>query len=221
MLSDHDAREHLKNRGIKSIPVTIVDDSDVIIGYYPKKLIQSLKLETSVDLSAVAHWLADKYEVILGAAVRAVNQSSQAQLDQTIPWRPQTLRSLLLHVISFPELAYMAHETGHMISEDMQASNQRRAGLTSPDAIAAYGEEVGRDVAAFLRSGNTTGFERVVPAHYGGEVTVMELLNIILRHSTHHLKQVYHFMGTDLGLVLDNPATEGDMDGIPTPVDLI
>jgi len=221
VLSDHGAREDLKKRGIKSIPVTIVDGSDVIIGYYPKKLVQSLKLDTSVDLSAGAQWLADKYGVILGAAVRAVNQASLAQLDQTIPWRPQTLRSLMLHVISFPELAYRAHETGHMTPEDMQASNQRLSCLTAPGAIAEYGEEVRRDLAAFLQSGNTAAFERVVPAHYGGEVTVMELLNIILRHSTHHLKQVYHFMQGDLGIVLDNPATEGDMEGIPTPVELI
>ena len=175
MLSDHDAREDLKKRGIKSIPVTIVDGSDVIIGYYPKKLVQSLKLDTSVDLSAGGQWLADKYGVILGAAVRAVNQASLAQLDQTIPWRPQTLRSLMLHVISFPELAYRAHETGHMTPEDMQASNQRLSSLTAPGAIAEYGEEVRRDLAAFLQSGNTAAFERVVPAHYGGEVTVMEL----------------------------------------------
>ena len=61
----------------------------------------------------------------------------------------------------------------------------------------------------------------MVPAHYGGEVTVLELLNIILSHSTHHLKQVYYFMQEDLGLTLENPATEADMEGIVTPDALI
>ena len=72
-------------------------------------------------------------------------------------------------------------------------------------------------IIAFLNSDNTEGFEREVPAHYGGEVTVLELLNIVLSHSTHHLKQVYHYMTTDLGMTLDNPATDADLEGIQTP----
>jgi len=72
-----------------------------------------------------------------------------------------------------------------------------------------------------VNSGETASFDRVVPAHYGGEVTVVELLNIILSHSTHHLKQVYYFMENDLGLTLKDPATEADMEGIVTPTALI
>ena len=61
----------------------------------------------------------------------------------------------------------------------------------------------------------------MVPAHYGGEVTVVELLNIILSHSTHHLKQVYWFMETDLAVTPANPATAADLEGIFTPEALI
>ena len=72
-----------------------------------------------------------------------------------------------------------------------------------------------------MNSDNSEAFDRVVPAHYGGEVTVVELLNIILSHSTHHLKQVYWFMDTELGLTPVNPATAEDMEGIFTPQALI
>ena len=61
--------EHLRSRGIKSLPVTIIDDTEVIIGYYPRKLIPALKLEVSVDLSGKTAWLADKYDRIMSAAV--------------------------------------------------------------------------------------------------------------------------------------------------------
>ena len=61
----------------------------------------------------------------------------------------------------------------------------------------------------------------MVPAHYGGEVTVLELLNIILSHSTHHLKQVYWFMDDQLDQPPKAPASEEDMDGIFTPAQLI
>ena len=41
-----------------------------------------------------------------------------------------------------------------------------------------------------------------------------ELLNLILSHSTHHLKQVYWFMENDLGVVPQDPVTEADMGDI-------
>ena len=213
--------EHLRSRNIKSVPVTIVDDDDVIIGYYPKKLIPALNLNIQVDLSGKTDWLSEKYTGILGAAMRATCQLSEDQLAGMIPWRPQSARDLIVHVVSFPELAYLSHEHGSMSTEDMAASNQRLKSVVSADAIVNYGEGVLKDIREFLASGNEEGFERVVPAHYGGEVTVLELLNIILSHSTHHLKQVYYFMQEDLGLTLENPATEADMEGIVTPDALI
>ena len=82
LLSEPAAVEHLRSRGIKSLPVTIIDDTEVIIGYYPKKLIPALKLEVSVDLSGKTAWLAEKYDAIMSAAVRANNQFSQEQLGR-------------------------------------------------------------------------------------------------------------------------------------------
>ncbi len=213
--------EYLRSRDIKSVPVTIIDDDDVIIGYYPKKLVPALKLDIQVDLSGKTDWLSEKYTGILGAAMRATCQLSEDQLSGMIPWRPQSARDLIVHVVSFPELAYLSHEHGSMSTEDMAASNQRLKSVVSADAIVNYGEGVLKDIREFLASGNEEGFDRVVPAHYGGEVTVLELLNIILSHSTHHLKQVYYFMQEDLGLTLENPATEADMEGIVTPEALI
>ena len=213
--------EHLRSRGIKSLPVTIIDDAEVIIGYYPKKLIPALKLDVSVDLSGKTSWLAEKYGVVMSAAVRANNQFTQEQLDAIVPWRPWSLRDTVVHILAFPEIAYLSHEVGSMSWDDMTAQNERLKGVVAGPAIAEYGLKVRDDIIAFLNSGNAAGFEREVPAHYGGEVTVLELLNIVLSHSTHHLKQVYHYMQTDLGMTLNNPATETDLDGIQTPDALI
>ena len=123
--------------------------------------------------------------------------------------------------MSFPELAYISHKTGSMTTDDMQACRERLAGVNSSEEIAEYAEGVIKDIVEFLNSDNTEAFDRVVPAHYGGEVTVVELLNIILSHSTHHLKQVYWFMETSLGVTPENRATEEDMEGIFTPEALI
>ena len=67
------------------MPVTIIDDQEVIIGYFPKKLIPALKLNVQVDLSGKTEWLAEKYEKILAAAVRTTRQFTQEQLDADVP----------------------------------------------------------------------------------------------------------------------------------------
>ena len=82
-MEDQQAMEDLRGRGIKALPVTIIDDKEVIIGYFPKKLIPAFKLDVKVDLSEKTEWLADKYERILSAAVRAAPQFTQEQLDTT------------------------------------------------------------------------------------------------------------------------------------------
>jgi uncharacterized damage-inducible protein DinB len=222
LLTDDAAREDLKSRGVLSAPVTIIDGTEVIIGYYPKKLIPALGLDDApIDLSGRTAWLADKYQRILAAAVRATRELSGDQLEKPVQWRPELLRDTLVHIVSFPELAYTSHTRGSMSSEDMRACRDSLVHLQKPDEIAAYAEQVSDNIVAFLNSGNTNGFDRVVPAHYGGEVTVLELLNIILSHSTHHLKQVYWYMDDQLGQPVKSPATEEDMEGIFTPAQLI
>jgi uncharacterized damage-inducible protein DinB len=219
--TDEAAREYLKSRGIASLPVTIIDDDQVIIGFYPKKLIPALKLDVQVDLSGKTSWLAEKYDTMLGAAVRAIRQLSNEQLQQRLPWRERwTLRDLLMHVLSFPELAWLSHQHGSMSTDDMRASDARVQNIQTSETIAAYGEGVRQHIIAFLQSNDTAAFDRVVPAHYGGEVTVLELLTIILSHSTHHLKQAYWFIDHELGISLVNPATDEDLEGIATPAAL-
>lgn len=221
MATDEAAREHLKRRDIKSLPVTIIDGEEVIIGYYPKKLVPALNLNVTVDLSGKSEWLSEKYDVMLRAAVRATRQLSESQLDEKVPWRDWTLRKTVLHVLSFPELAWLSHKHGSMSTDDMRASDQRLKGLTSVADLAQYGDGVRESIIEFLGSGDSASFDRVVPAHYGGEVTVLELLNIILSHSTHHLKQVYWHMETNMGIALQDPATDRDFEGIVTPSTLI
>ena len=216
-MEDKQAMEDLRGRGIKALPVTIIDDKEVIIGYFPKKLIPAFKLDVKVDLSGKTEWLADKYGRILSAAVRAAPQFTQEQLDTDVPWRPWTVRKTVMHIMSFPEVAYLSHKVGSMSQEEMRASDERLKDIYTAAEMIDYGNKVRTDIVAFLNSGDNDAYDREVPAHYGGEVTVLELLNIILSHSTHHMKQLYHYMQTDLGITPVEPASEDDFEGIQTP----
>ena len=203
------------------MPVTIIDDAEVIIGYYPKKLIPALKLNVKIDLSSKTSWLAEKYDIVLNGAIRATQQLTDSQLHQEVPWRPWSVRDCIVHIISFPELAWLSHKQGSMTPDDMAASNVRIKDVATVETIIQYGHGVLANIDEFLKNGDTASFDRVVPAHYGGEVTVVELLNIILSHSTHHLKQIYYYMEQDLGITPLDPVTEADTEGIVTPTALI
>ena len=203
------------------MPVTIIDDAEVIIGYYPKKLIPALKLNVKIDLSSKTSWLAEKYDIVLNGAIRATQQLTDSQLQQEVPWRPWSVRDCIVHIISFPELAWLSHRQGSMTPDDMAASNVRIKDVATVETIIQYGHGVLANIDEFLKNGDTASFDRVVPAHYGGEVTVVELLNIILSHSTHHLKQIYYYMEQDLGITPLDPVTEADTEGIVTPTALI
>ena len=203
------------------MPVTIIDDAEVIIGYYPKKLIPALKLNVKIDLSSKTSWLAEKYDIVLNGAIRATQQLTDSQLQQEVPWRPWSVRDCIVHIISFPELAWLSHKQGSMTPDDMAASNVRIKDVATVETIIQYGHGVLANIDDFLKNGDTASFDRVVPAHYGGEVTVVELLNIILSHSTHHLKQIYYYMEQDLGITPLDPVTEADTEGIVTPTALI
>ena len=203
------------------MPVTIIDDAEVIIGYYPKKLIPALNLNVKIDLSSKTSWLAEKYDIVLNGAIRATQQLTDSQLQQEVPWRPWSVRDCIVHIISFPELAWLSHKQGSMTPDDMAASNVRIKDVATVETIIQYGHGVLANIDEFLKNGDTASFDRVVPAHYGGEVTVVELLNIILSHSTHHLKQIYYYMEQDLGITPLDPVTEADTEGIVTPTALI
>ena len=203
------------------MPVTIIDDAEVIIGYYPKKLIPALKLNVKIDLSSKTSWLAEKYDIVLNGAIRATQQLTDSQLQQEVPWRPWSVRDCIVHIISFPELAWLSHKQGSMTPDDMAASNVRIKDVATVETIIQYGHGVLANIDEFLKNGDTASFDRVVPAHYGGEVTVVELLNIILSHSTHHLIQIYYYMEQDLGITPLDPVTEADTEGIVTPTALI
>ncbi len=116
LATDEPAVEYLKSRGIKSVPVTIIDEDTVIIGYYPKKLVPALNLTVKIDLSSKTDWLAEKYDGILRATLRATEQLGDDQLKEQVPWRPWSLRDVVLHIMSFPELPGRPTPASHRCS---------------------------------------------------------------------------------------------------------
>ena len=213
------AARFLESRGIRTIPVVAIGD-EVVLGFDIAKLTRKLDLGNGVAIADSPQWLADKYDVVLGAVVRAARQLAQHQLEADIPERLMSLRDHILHVLSFAELACLSHRSGTMSTNDMGGARERTQTLRTVDELCAYGDKVRADIVRFLRTADGPTLGRTVQSHYGGEVSVQEVLGILLGHSTHHLRQVYWFMETHLGLQPVEPVSDHDIEGIVIPREL-
>jgi len=202
------------------VPVVVIDD-EVIIGFNQKKLAEKLGLDARDAVAGSASWLAVKYDAILGAVVDATRQLTPQRLEMVFPNRQISMRAHVLHLFSFAEAGWLTYDNGRFDADDMQTTSKRVSGITTVEGVCDYGDKVRRDIVGFLRkSDNKAALDRIVYCHYGGDVSVQEVLRIMLRHSTHHLKQMYWFMETHMALKPAKPAKAKDLEGIVTPKEL-
>src|SRR5205814_3580855 len=108
----------------------------------------------------------------------------------------------------FAEGGWLTHRSGHFTIDDMLATAARCDAITTVEAIGDYIDQVGGDIATYLRSADPPAIDRIVSSHYGGEVSVLEVMRIMLRHSAHHLRQLDWFMRSELGMEGDDRVAE-------------
>jgi uncharacterized damage-inducible protein DinB len=217
IFDDADAAAFLESNGLR-VPVVEVDD-EIIVGFDEQRLRKALGLADPERLVQELPWLVGKYDLVFRALMRAVRQLDTVQLETFYPERGQTVREHVLHIISAVEGAYLSHERGTFGIEDLTRATDDWY-RTTAEEICEYAEQVRCTVTAFLESGDHAKLNRVVRSHYGGEVTVAEVLQLVLRHSAHHLSQLYWFMEGELHVAPDRPLAAEDWDGIEVPARL-
>ena len=193
--------------------VTVNDD--VIVGFDEHRLVEALGLHVAPSMDGT-EWLAGKYEAVFHALGAAVQQLGQARIDTPFPQRRMTVRAHALHITSFAEGGWLTHRCGHFRMDDMLEVTARCEGITTVDAICDYTDRVRSDIASYLRSAEPSSLDRIVSSHYGGEVPVIEVIRIMLRHSAHHLRQLEWFKRSELDMDVDEQLSTA-VDGITVP----
>jgi hypothetical protein len=214
---DEEAAGFLRDRGIKTVPVVSVGDV-VIIGFDEHRLSQVLGLDITPAADST-EWLAAKYEQVLDALSGAVQQLGQTGVDVPFEKRRMTVRTHVLHIASFAEGGWLSHRCGHFNIDDMMATAARCEAIQTVEEICAYTGRVRDDITGYLRRADGDTLERIVSSHYGGEVSVLEVMRIMLRHSAHHLRQLEWFMQSELGIDVDDRVAAA-VTGITVPDEL-
>jgi len=208
--------DELMARGLKAVPVTILDDQ-VVIGFNPTALARLFNLDSTVAVADLPTML-EKYESVLTAACRAFRQLPADRWDWESPERKRTLGQFCFHLSDRPDRALHAYLVGVYTNEDRGRTVQDVLGEVGFEEIARHVEEVLHRVKAALSSPTVIDLDKRLET-YMGTKTAGEMMDLALGHSVHHLKQLYAYMGL-MGLEPIAPLGAADCAGIAVPTEL-
>ena len=208
--------DELLARGIKSVPVTILDDK-VVIGFNPKQLARLFDLSGEVAVVDLPTMI-EKYEIVLNAACRTFRQLPADRWDWESPERKRTLGQFCFHLSDRPDRALNAYLVGVYANEDRGREVQNVLGDVGFEEVARNVEEVLRRVQEALSGPTLINLDKRLET-YMGDKTAGEMMDLALGHSVHHLKQLYEYMGM-MGLEPVDPLGAEDFAGISVPTEL-
>lgn len=202
----------LQRLGARSVPVVSRGDRFVfaqLIGDVVKFL--ELDAKTGPELSPAE--LVARLDLVLRAAQRYTRQMPPEALERQLPNRPRSYRVLLHHVFQIPAAFLDAVEGGTLSYENMVAPPPEE--MTTPDAIADFGEQVRRRLTAWWdRLADRSGAQPVET--YYGVQPLHEVLERTTWHSAQHARQVMSLL-EQMGIGPDRPLTKDDLKGLPVP----
>ncbi|MBI4340444.1 MAG: DinB family protein [Chloroflexi bacterium] len=216
---DEQALQELRDLKLQVVPVTLVEGR-IIIGFNRPELIRALGLDNARGSQELQgpQWMLQKFETVLGAARRATAQIPDQMIDWTSPERGRNLRQFTFHLFDRPNLMLDAYPRRIFRAED----RGRRIGeaLERGDVadIIGFGDEVIGRIRRFFQGETQEALDTVIDT-YMGPLTLQQLLDLGLGHSTHHLKQLYLFM-RQISIRPERPLTERDFEGVTVPTEL-
>ena len=208
--------DELLAMGIKSVPVTILEDK-VVIGFNPKELARLFDLSDDVAVVDLPTMI-EKYETVLTAACRTFRQLPADRWDWESPERQRTLGQFCFHLSDRPDRALNAYLVGVYANEDRGREVKNVLGDVGFEEVAQNVEDVLRRVKEALSGATLINLEQVLDT-YMGDKTAGEMMDLALGHSVHHLKQLYEYMGM-MGLAPVDPLGPEDFAGISVPTEL-
>jgi uncharacterized damage-inducible protein DinB len=175
-----------------TVPVVALGER-YVVGYNP------LKFKDLLALSGEVRWTANPAELfaaldqLLGALEVAVLQIPADKLGYRSPDRDRDLQNFTVH-------------TSHRVQRGLDSARTLRFGAPSnqiyveaarphdtPAKIAQYAADVRARLRAWRNEAGDAPLEQVVDA-YNGQITLLQLFEMITNHTAHHLRQLYVFM---------------------------
>ena len=160
--------------------------------------------------------LIEKWILVLRAAQRLSRQLSPAQLaENVIPNRERSIRLLAHHVFRVGGAFLDTVLRNDEYTNALATVPPPEGGCVSGDQLAAYGDEVIRDIQKWWDSIDDRSCSRKVPT-FIGPLSIHLLFERSTWHSAQHARQLASVVER-FGIQPDRPLTAEDLAGLPMP----
>lgn len=203
--------------GLRNVPVTVVGDK-VVVGFNRDELTRLFQLSAGAAKEIADAALFAKLDKMLQAVIRAARQVPPGYLTWTTPDRNRPLKVFCYHILADPNHVVDAISTGKYDGTFKLTYKEAAEHYEDMEAVARFGEESRKRLKD--ASGKLTAEALSWPIEgYAGPTNGHELLHLVLRHTAHHLRQLYAMLRT-IGVEATSPLKQEDFKGIPMPKEL-
>jgi hypothetical protein len=203
----------LRRRGVPALPA-VTRGERVVHGWNPRALADLVGLAWVEPERLPPAELAARLDRVLAAAARAMRQVPPGQLEMTHPGRDRSVRQLGYHLFRLALAFRDARREGRLPKTWLD--EMAPPALADGPAVAAYGEGVRRELAAWFARPDAVADD--VETYYGRQ-TAHELLERTVWHAAQHLRQLYAFLER-MGVAPDAPLGDADWAGLPLPAEV-
>lgn len=201
----------LRRLGARSVPIVSRGDK-FVFAQVIKDVVDFLGLKDDTAPELSPQELHDRYDHVLETARRLVRQMPDDKLENQLPNRPRSWRTLMHHVFQIPTAYLDMEETGQELSHQNLLAGPPDDMRTGAQ-IAAFGDQVHKRFDDWWKRAGSESFSGQVPAYFGS-TTRHEMFERTVWHSTQHARQVASLL-EQAGITPDRPLTRDDIKGLP------
>jgi len=194
-----------------TVPVVALGER-YVVGYNP------MKFKELLNLASAARWEAEPAEMfsavdhLLVALQTAVLQIPQDKLSFKSPDRDRDLQNFSVHIAHRVQRGLDAARDLTFIADTKAMHDTAAQPYDTPAKIADYAAGVQQRLRSWRSSEGDAPLNQVVDA-YMGQVTLLQLFEMITNHTAHHLRQLYAFM-QQLGISPKDPLAVERLRGV-------
>ncbi len=189
-----------------------------ILGFNREELSQLFGLAQASEKPIADGWLFETFDKILESVIRAGRQVPPDRLMWHTPDRNRPFKVFCYHILADPKHVLEAISSGQYDGSFKLTYVESAERFRTMEEVARFGEETQARLKEASKSFSTKELNRPIEG-YAGPTNGHELLHLVLRHTAHHLRQLYEMLRM-IGVEPDKPLEEKDYSGIRMPKEL-
>ncbi len=209
--------KELEALGFRKVPVTVLGEK-AILGFNREELSQLFGLAQASERPVADGRLFETFDKILESVIRAARQVPSDRLMWHTPDRNRPLKVFCYHILADPNHVLEAISSGKYDGSFKLIYVESSGRFRTMEEIARFGEETRARLKEASKSFTSDSLNRPIEG-YAGPTNGHELLHLVLRHTAHHLRQLYEMLRM-IGVTPVNPLEEKDFSGIRMPKEL-